>query len=255
MDLYDRVHQSQSKLGLTTTEESIDNYVENAKDKSVMEVLDHLLSEEVKHQKSRHAETRIRYSGVPFRKTLDQFEFSFQPSIDRKMVDDLMTLRFIHNRENAVFLGPPGVGKTHLSVAIAIQAMQSGIPAYNSSAIKLVQTMRKDWELSRLQYRLATYNRFPLMIVDEIGYLPLGKEEANLFFQFVSSRYEHRSTIYTSNKSFSEWSEILGDHVMASAVLDRVLHHCAVINIRGESYRLKERRKLGNVNLGEVRNE
>ena len=113
--------------------------------------------------------------------------------------------------------------------------------------------MRKDWELSRLQYRLATYNHFPLMIVDEIGYLPLGREESNLFFQFVSSIYEHHSTIYTSNKSFSEWGEILGDQVMASAVLDRILHHYSVINIRGDSYRLKERKKLGNVNLGEVR--
>ena len=243
MDLYDRVHQSLSKLGLSTMEESIDNYTENARDKTFMEVLDHLLSKEVKHQKSRHVETRIRYSGIPFRKTLEQFDFSFQPSIDRKLVDDLMTLRFIHNMENAVFLGPPGVGKTHLSVAIAMQAMQSGIPAYYVSAVKLVQTMKKDFASSRMQYRLATYNRFPLMIVDEIGYLPLGREESNLFFQLVSYRYERSSTIFTSNKSFSEWGKVLGDQVMASAVLDRVLHHSIVVNIKGDSYRLKDRRK------------
>ena len=255
MDPHDRVHDYLSRLGLTITEQSIDNYMELSKDKSTIEELDHLLSEEVKNQRNRHLEVRIRYSGIPFRKSLEQFDFSFQPSIDRKLVDDLMTMRFIHNKENAVFLGPPGVGKTHISVSIALQAMQSGIPAYYVSAIKLVQTMRKDYDLSRLQYRLATYNRFPLMIVDEIGYLPLSKEEANLFFQFVSSRYEHRSTIYTSNKGFSEWGEILGDQVMASAVLDRILHHSTVINIRGESYRLRERKKLGNTVLGEVKRE
>jgi DNA replication protein DnaC len=111
------------------------------------------------------------------------------------------------------------------------------------SAVKLVQTLKRDYDLKRLEYRIKTYSRFRLMIVDEIGYLPLTREEANLFFQFVSSRYERRSTIYTSNKSFSEWGEILGDQVMASAVLDRILHHCTVVNIKGESYRLKDRRK------------
>ena len=113
--------------------------------------------------------------------------------------------------------------------------------------------LRKDFLSSRLSYRLATYARFPLMIVDEIGYLPLTGEESNLFFQFVSSRYEKHSTIYTSNKSFSEWGEVLGDTVMASAVLDRILHHCTVVNIRGDSYRLKERKKLANTNINKVK--
>jgi DNA replication protein DnaC len=154
-----------------------------------------------------------------------------------------MTMRFMHNTENVVFLGPPGVGKTHLSVALGMRAIMSDIPVYYISAMKLVQTLKRDYDLKRLEYRIKTYSRFRLMIVDEIGYLPLTGEESNLFFQFVSSRYEKRSTIYTSNKSFSEWGEILGDSVMASAVLDRILHHCTVINIKGESYRLKDRRK------------
>ena len=119
----------------------------------------------------------------------------------------------------------------------------SDIPAYYISAVKLVQTLKRDYDLKRLEYRIKTYSRFKLMIVDEIGYLPLTREESNLFFQFVSSRYEKRSTIYTSNKSFSEWGEVLGDSVMAAAVLDRILHHCTVINIKGESYRLKDRKK------------
>jgi DNA replication protein DnaC len=243
MDSYERVHEYLSKLGLTTIESTIDSYLETSHDRPVLDVLAHLLSEELKHKLSKKMENMINWSGFPFRKTMDDFDFSFQPSIDRSVIDDLMTLRFIHNTENVVFLGAPGVGKTHLSVALGMRSIMSDIPAYYISAVKLVQTLKRDYDLKRLEYRIKTYSRFRLMIVDEIGYLPLTREEANLFFQFVSSRYEKRSTIYTSNKSFSEWGEILGDQVMAAAVLDRILHHCTVVNIKGESYRLKDRRK------------
>ena len=253
MDTYERVHGYLNRLGLTVTEQILDNYLESVKDKPFMEIFNHLLEQEVKNLKSRKVEMRLNYSGLPFRKTLEQFDFSFQPSIDRKVLDDLMTMRFIHNDENVVFLGPPGVGKTHLSVALGMQAAYSEISIYYITAVKLVQVLRKDFLSSKLSYRLATYARFPLMIVDEIGYLPLTREESNLFFQFVSSRYEKHSTIYTSNKSFSEWGEILGDSVMASAILDRILHHCTVVNIRGESYRLKERKKTGNIVMNEVK--
>ncbi|WMT45591.1 MAG: IS21-like element helper ATPase IstB [Cuniculiplasma divulgatum] len=239
MDSYERVHEYLSRLGLTT----IDSYLETSHDRPVAEILDHLLSEELKHKLSKKTENMLNWSGFPFRKTMDDFDFSFQPSIDRSVIDDLMTMRYIHNTENVVFLGPPGVGKTHLSIALSMRAIMSDIPVYYVSAMKLVQTLKRDYDLKRLEYRIKTYSRFRLMIVDEIGYLPLTGEESNLFFQFVSSRYEKRSTIYTSNKSFSEWGEILGDSVMASAVLDRILHHCTVINIKGESYRLKDRKK------------
>ena len=254
MDSYERVHDYLQKLGLSITDQTIDNYLESANDRSVMEILDHLLEEEVKNSRSRALEMRLRYSGIPFRKTMEQFDFSFQPSIDRKTIDDLLTLRFIHNRENVVFLGPPGVGKTHLSVAIAMRAIES-FTVYYVPAIKLVQILKKDYDLNRLDYRLSTYSKFHLMIVDEIGYLPLTKEESNLFFQFVSSRYERKSTIFTSNKSFSEWGEVLGDQVMASAVLDRILHHCTTVNIRGESYRLKDRKKNSLPTFREVKKD
>ncbi|MCL5791124.1 MAG: IS21-like element helper ATPase IstB, partial [Candidatus Thermoplasmatota archaeon] len=241
MDSYEKVHEYLSRLGLTTIENTIDSYLESSHERPFMEIFDHLLSEELKHKISRKTENMLKWSGFPFHKTMDDFDFSFQPSIDRSVIDDLMTMRYIHNTENVVFLGPPGVGKTHLSIALGMRSIMSDVPAYYISAVKLVQTLKRDYDLKRLEYRIKTYSRFKLMIVDEIGYLPLTREESNLFFQFVSSRYEKRSTIYTSNKSFSEWGEVLGDSVMAAAVLDRILHHCTVINIKGESYRLKDR--------------
>ena len=243
MDSYEKVHEYLSRLGLTTIENTIDSYLESSHDRPVMEILDHLLSEELKHKISRKTENMLKWSGFPFHKTIDDFDFSFQPSIDRSVIDELMTMRYIHNTENVVFLGPPGVGKTHLSIALGMRSIMSDIPAYYISAVKLVQTLKRDYDLKRLEYRIKTYSRFKLMIVDEIGYLPLTREESNLFFQFVSSRYEKRSTLYTSNKSFSEWGEVLGDPIMTAAVLDRILHHCTVINIKGESYRLKDRKK------------
>ena len=255
MDTYERVHDYLNRLGLSVTEQILDNYLESAKDRPFMEILDHLLEQETRNLKSRKVEMRLKYSGLPFRKNMEQFDFSLQPSIERKVLDDLMTMRFIHNNENVVFLGPPGVGKTHLSVALGMQAAYSEISVYYITAVKLVQILRKDFLSSRLSYRLAIYARFPLMIVDEIGYLPLTRGESNLFSQFVSSRYEKHSTIYTSNKSFSEWGEVLGDTVMASAVLDRILHHCNVVNIRGDSYRLKDRKKTGNISINEVKKE
>ena len=243
MDTYERVHEYLGRLGLSTMDSTIDSYLERSHDRPVMEILDHLLSEELKHKISRKTENMLKWSGFPYRKTIENFDFSFQPSIDRSTIDDLMTLRFIHNMENVVFLGPPGAGKTHLSIALGMNSIMSDMAVYYISAVKLVQTLKRDYDLRRLEYRIKTYSRFRLMIVDEIGYLPLTREESNLFFQFVSSRYEKRSTIYTSNKSFSEWGEVLGDQVMASAVLDRILHHCTVVNIKGESYRLKDRKK------------
>ena len=162
MDSYERVHEYLRKLGLNTMDQAIDNYLQNSRDKSTMDMLDHLLEEEVKNLRSRSIEMRLRYSGIPFRKTIDQFDFSFQPSIDKKVIDDLLTLRFIHNRENVVFLGPPVVGKTHLSVAIAMRAIESFM-VYYVPAIKLLQVLKKDYDLNRLDYRLSTYSKFHVM--------------------------------------------------------------------------------------------
>ena len=244
--VYERVHSSLEELGLTTMNSLIDSMLANAKDRTFMDVLDDMLRMELDAKSSRRTQMRLKFSGFPTRKTIDDFDFKFQPTVDRKLVDELLTMRFVHNAENVVFLGPPpGVGKTHLSIALGMKAIQSGIPAYYTTAAKLVSLLKADAKVDNLGIRLKAYGKFPLMIVDEIGYLPLSREESNLFFQFVSRRYEIASTVYTSNKRFSEWSEILGDDTISSAVLDRILHHCSVINIKGESYRLKEKRKSG----------
>ena len=246
MDLvYERVHSSLEGLGLKTMNSMIDSVLANAGDRTFMEVLDEMLRMELEAKGSRRMQMRLKFSSFPARKAMEDFDFKFQPTIDRKLVDELMTMRFVHNTENIVFLGPPGVGKTHLSIALGMKAIQSDIPAYYTTASRLISLLKADAKADCLSIRLKAYGKFPLMIVDEIGYLPLNREEGNLFFQFVSRRYETASTIYTSNKRFSEWAEILGDDTIASAVLDRVLHHSVVINIRGESYRLKEKRKSG----------
>ena len=160
MDSYERVHEYLSKLGMTTIENIIDSYLETSHDKPVMDILDHLLSKELKHKLSRKTENMLNWSGFPFRKKVDDFDFSFQPSIDRSVMDDLMTLRFMHNTENVVFLGPPGVGKTHLSMALGMRVIMSDIPVYYTSAMKLVQILKKDCDLKRLEYRIRTYSRF-----------------------------------------------------------------------------------------------
>ncbi|MGP6293586.1 ATP-binding protein [Caldiplasma sukawensis] len=220
------------------------SYLESSHGKTVMEILDHLLLVGLKHKISGKSENVLKFSGFPFLKTKTDFDFSFQPSIDRSVIDEFMTMRYINNNWNIVFLGSSGDRNTHFSIALRIRSIMSDIPAYYISAMKLVQTLKKDYDLKRLEYRIRTYSRFKLMILDEIGYLPLTREESNLFFQLVLTRYEKRSTIYTGNKSFSELGEDLVDSVMAAAVLSRILHHhCTVINLKGESYSLKYRKK------------
>jgi DNA replication protein DnaC len=245
MDAYETVHESLRSLRIDTVDAIIDNYPSNAKDRTFMEVLGHLLHEECAARKKRSVEVRMRYAGFPVKKGIEQFDFSFQPTIDRRVMDELMTLRFVHEREKVVFLGPPGVGKTHLSIALGVEAVKAGFIVYYITASRLIQKLKQEYSIGRLEFRLAQYGKFNLMIVDEMGYLPLAREDGHLFFQFVSHRYERASTVFTSNKTYSGWGEVLGDEVMASAVLDRILHHSTTVNIRGESYRLRERRKSG----------
>lgn len=178
-------------------------------------------------------------------KNFDQFEFGFQPSIDERQIRELRTLRFIHEASNIIFLGPPGVGKTHLSVALAEAAIQAGFGAYFMTAHDLVHDLGRAYREGRLDRRMRVYLAPKVLIIDEMGYLPMDELGATIFFQLVSARYERGSIILTSNKSYGDWGSIFGDPIIATAILDRLLHHSTTVNIRGESYRLKDRRRAG----------
>lgn len=243
---YERIKNNLQTLNMKNTLTIIDNYLEQAiHDKTnIVDVLDYILTQEANAKQTRAVDNQIQMSGFPFRKTLNMFDFSFQPSIDKEQIMELATMRFVENKENVVFLGTPGVGKTHLAVALGMIAAQSRYSTYYINCHNLISQLNKAHYENRLQERLKTFAKYKVLIIDEIGYLPMDIQGANLFFQLITKRYEKNSTIFTSNKAFSSWNEVFSDITIASAILDRILHHCQVVSIKGESYRLKERKEM-----------
>src|SRR6201988_336056 len=243
----ERLQTALEKLGLKAVEARLEGLLEQAskKEPSYADFLDELLSCEVDARRSRYLRARLQLAHLPFLKNFDQFDFSFQPSIDERQIRELRSLRFIHEASNVVFLGPPGVGKTHLSVALAEAAIQSGFGAYFMTGPDLVTDLGRAYREGGLDRRMRVYLAPKVLIIDEMGYLPLDEMGATIFFQLVSARYERGSIILTSNKSYGDWGSIFGDPIIATAILDRLLHHSTTINIRGESYRLKDRRNAG----------
>ena len=208
------------------------------------EAIERLLGAQITLRNNRRLQTAMRASRLPAVKTLADFDFSFQPSIKREQIESLHELGFVERKENVVLLDPPSVGKTHLAVSLAIAAAQSGRRVYYGTLAELITSLEEAQAAGRLARRLATLTYPSLLVVDEIGYLPVTRNGAVLFFQLIGRRYEHASTVLTSNKSFEEWGEVLGDEVMAAALIDRVLHHCHLVNIRGNSYRMREHADL-----------
>lgn len=212
---------------------------------SYADVVSRLVEEQALAKHDRGITMRTTMARFPYLKTLESFDFKFQPSIDQKRIKELGLCHFIEHGENVIFLGPPGVGKTHLAIALGIQAIQAGYPVLFSSAQTLLGNLSKAHQEGRLEEKLKQYGMSKLLIVDEIGYIPIERAGANLFFQLVSRRYEKGAMILTSNQSFTKWGEVFGDSVIATAILDRLLHHSVVLNIKGESYRLREKKKAG----------
>jgi DNA replication protein DnaC len=206
--------------------------------------LEALLGAQISLRNNRRLQAAMRSSRLPAVKTLADFDFTFQPSLKREQIDSLHTLGFLERRENVVLLGPPGVGKTHLAISLAIAAAQSGRRVYYGTLADLITSLEEAQQAGRLTHRLKTLVFPSLLVVDEIGYLPISRTGAMLFFQLMSRRYETGATVLTSNKGFEEWGEVFGDDVMAAALIDRLVHHCHIVNIRGNSYRLRQHSEL-----------
>jgi DNA replication protein DnaC len=250
----DRIESNLSRLRLSRIRETLQQVINAAEDKgkSYLSFLDDLLEEEVAHKEQRRVEIALKISGLPFIKSIDEFDFTFHPKLDRQKVMSLFDLTFIPQKGNVIFLGPPGVGKTHLAISLALKACQAGISIYFTTMEDLIKKLRKDYEAGKAG-KGRSYYKSSLVIVDEVGYTPVNREECNLFFRFIANRYEKASTIITSNKAFSDWTELFHDPVIVTAILDRLLHHSVVINIRGNSYRLRGKR--GNEDLKPSQNE
>lgn len=239
---YTKLLNNLEDLNLYTMKENMSTYIDlvSKNQKNIIDALYELTEREKDMRKERAIRTCIATAGFPYNKTIQDYDFNFQPCVKKKEIEDFITLRFIENKENILFIGSPGVGKTHLATAIGVEAARNRYSVYFITCQELINQLRKAEHENRLEQRLKAFMRHKLLIIDEIGYLNLDESAANLFFQLISMRYEQKSTIITTNKNLSKWAEIFGNPVIANAILDRLLHHSHVVNIVGPSYRTKD---------------
>jgi DNA replication protein DnaC len=242
MNNYNKLINNLDTLGLNKFIEHLDNYIEyiNNGSKTLIDALYELSEYECNMRVERAMNACVKVANFPFIKTFEDFNFNFQPSINKEQILNFKYLKFIENRENIIFIGSPGVGKTHLATSIGIEAAKARVSTYFISCGDLLLQLKRAHLENRLEQRIKFFSKYKLLIIDEVGFLPLDIESSNLLFQLIAKRYEKNSTIVTTNKPLSRWGEIFGDPVLANAILDRLLHHSNVINIVGRSYRTKD---------------
>lgn len=242
MSLYNKVENNLEILGLNLIKANLEQYItfigEGKKD--IVEALYELTNFELELRKERAMNACVKVANFPAIKTFEDFNFEFQPSINKEQITNFKYLKFIENQENIIFIGSPGVGKTHLATSIGVEAAKTRISTYFITCNDLVFQLKRALIENRLEQRIKFFTRYKLLIIDEVGFLPLDIESSNLIFQLIAKRYEKCSTIITTNKPLSRWGETFGDPVIANAILDRLLHHSHVINIVGRSYRTKD---------------
>jgi DNA replication protein DnaC len=250
----ERVTRYLTRLQLVATRDRLETVLQRAakEEVSYLDFLDCVLGEEVASKNEKRVRMGVQIAHFPLQRRLEDFDFTVQPSIDRKLISELETGRYLAHGENVLLLGPPGVGKSHLAIGLGRRAIETGATCLFVPATGLVAQLLRAENEGRLDERLSYFAKPKLLIVDELGYLPFERQAAHLLFQLVNRRYEKGSLMITSNQPVGNWGAVFGDAVVATAILDRLLHHSHVITIKGESYRLREKRKAGLLRSGEV---
>jgi len=239
MSRYQKLQENLEKLKLTQVRIHLDDYIDqiNEQKMSITDALFELTEKELEIKNYNATNAMIKVAGFPYLKELDDFDFDFQPKINKNQFLEFKTLRFVENNSNILLIGNSGVGKTHLSISIGIAAAKKRISTYFIKCHDLITQLKKAHLENRLDQRIKHFSKYKVLIIDEIGYLPIGEQEAKMFFQLIDKRYEKKSTIITSNINLSEWTSIFTDSMIANAILDRLIHHSSIVNIIGNSYR------------------
>ena len=242
MNNYNRLLNNLETLKLFKFRDNLNNYIDliNNKEKNIVESLYELTNFEIEHLNDMAVYGCVRTANFPYQKTLEDYDFSFQPTLNKDVIMEFKNLRFLDNHENILFVGSPGVSKTHLATAIGMEAAKNRQITYFINCNDLISNLKKAYLENRLEDRLRLYSKYKVLIIDEVGFLPIDKQGANMLFQLINKRYEKSTTIITTNQPFSKWAEVFGDPVLANAILDRLLHHSHVFNITGKSYRTKD---------------
>ena len=243
MNNYNKLLTNFEILKLDKIKDYYPNFVYNAvkNNLSLTDAFLELTNKEIEYRNERASQIQVLVSAFPYRKEIDDFDFDYQPSINKQEIMELNTLGFLERHDNILFLGPSGVGKTHLAVSIGITAAKKRYSVYFISCHDLITQLNKAQYENKLDKRIKHFCGYELLIIDEIGYLPIDKQGANLLFQLIAKRYEKKSTIITTNMTFNKWGEVFNDNTLANAILDRLIHHSSIINITGNSYRIKDK--------------